>query len=61
MQTLGRAGLLDGDVVSASLEQNDELCRLWQGLEGPRSDEEVHDLCRALVCCPAQERTATAP
>jgi len=28
--------------VNTSFEPNDELCRLWQALDRPRSDKEVH-------------------
>jgi hypothetical protein len=30
--------------VSTSFEPNDELCRLWQTLDRPRSDKEVHKM-----------------
>lgn len=34
--------------MNTSFEQNDELCRLWQGLGRPSSDKEVHEIMELL-------------
>ena len=34
--------------MSTSFEPNDELCRLWQALDRPRSDKEIHEIMKLV-------------